>query len=174
MGDALAVCLLKLKGFTSNDFAKYHPGGALGKRLYLRVSDLIKNIDEFATQLQTKHQATYPEIPTAVGFCMLVTKEAKYRVGYLDEQTFGHGYGEENDYSLRVKQSGLKNILCDNVYVGHVGNQSFKDLDLKPNDETMARLLSKHPEYGKLISDFIQKDALCSLRESIVDKIGRF
>lgn len=41
MGDALAVCLLKLKGFTSKDFAKYHPGGALGKRLYLRVSDLI-------------------------------------------------------------------------------------------------------------------------------------
>lgn len=43
MGDALAVCLLKLKGFTSNDFAKYHPGGALGKRLYLRVSDLVEN-----------------------------------------------------------------------------------------------------------------------------------
>ena len=43
MGDALAVCLLKLKGFTSKDFAKYHPGGALGKRLYLRVADLIKN-----------------------------------------------------------------------------------------------------------------------------------
>jgi len=43
MGDALAVCLLKLKGFSSKDFAKYHPGGALGKRLYLRVSDLIAN-----------------------------------------------------------------------------------------------------------------------------------
>tara|TARA_R110002167_G_scaffold92299_2_gene247947 strand:- start:2511 stop:3479 length:969 start_codon:yes stop_codon:yes gene_type:complete len=43
MGDALAVCLLELKGFTSKDFAKYHPGGALGKRLYLRVSDLIIN-----------------------------------------------------------------------------------------------------------------------------------
>ena len=43
MGDALAICLLKLKGFTSKDFAKYHPGGALGKRLYLRVSDLIEN-----------------------------------------------------------------------------------------------------------------------------------
>ena len=43
LGDALAVCLLALRGFTSNDFAKYHPGGALGKRLYLRVSDLIKN-----------------------------------------------------------------------------------------------------------------------------------
>jgi arabinose-5-phosphate isomerase len=40
MGDALAVCLLELRGFSSNDFAKYHPGGALGKRLYLRVNDL--------------------------------------------------------------------------------------------------------------------------------------
>jgi arabinose-5-phosphate isomerase len=43
MGDALAICLLKMKGFTDRDFAKYHPGGALGKRLYLRVSDLIQN-----------------------------------------------------------------------------------------------------------------------------------
>ena len=43
MGDALAVCLLELKEFSSSDFAKYHPGGALGKRLYLRVSDLIVN-----------------------------------------------------------------------------------------------------------------------------------
>jgi arabinose-5-phosphate isomerase len=40
MGDALAVCLMELKGFNSYDFAKYHPGGMLGKRLYLRVSDL--------------------------------------------------------------------------------------------------------------------------------------
>ena len=41
MGDALAVCLLKLKRFSSKDFAKFHPGGALGNRLYLRVADLI-------------------------------------------------------------------------------------------------------------------------------------
>jgi arabinose-5-phosphate isomerase len=40
MGDALAICLLDLKGFTDKDFARYHPGGALGKRLYLRVKDM--------------------------------------------------------------------------------------------------------------------------------------
>lgn len=40
MGDALAICLLELKEFSSQDFAKYHPGGTLGKRLYLRVNDL--------------------------------------------------------------------------------------------------------------------------------------
>jgi arabinose-5-phosphate isomerase len=44
MGDALAICLMEMKGFSSEDFAKFHPGGTLGKRLYLRVSDLyIKN-----------------------------------------------------------------------------------------------------------------------------------
>ena len=43
LGDALAVCLLDLRGFSNKDFAKYHPGGALGKRLYLRVSDLVSN-----------------------------------------------------------------------------------------------------------------------------------
>ncbi|MCK0131767.1 KpsF/GutQ family sugar-phosphate isomerase [Flavobacteriaceae bacterium F08102] len=42
MGDALAVCLLHLRNFDSKDFAKYHPGGALGKRLYLRVDDLLE------------------------------------------------------------------------------------------------------------------------------------
>lgn len=42
MGDALAICLLSLKGFSAKDFAKYHPGGSLGKRMYLRVADLIK------------------------------------------------------------------------------------------------------------------------------------
>jgi len=43
MGDALAVCLMELKGFNSSDFAKFHPGGALGKKLYLRVSDLLSS-----------------------------------------------------------------------------------------------------------------------------------
>lgn len=42
MGDAMAVSLMELKGFTAKDFAKFHPGGTLGKKLYLRVNDLSK------------------------------------------------------------------------------------------------------------------------------------
>jgi len=41
MGDALAVCLLKMRGFSQQDFAKFHPGGSLGKKLYTRVKDVI-------------------------------------------------------------------------------------------------------------------------------------
>jgi arabinose-5-phosphate isomerase len=40
MGDAMAVCLMELRGFTGQDFARFHPGGLLGKKLYLRVNDL--------------------------------------------------------------------------------------------------------------------------------------
>jgi arabinose-5-phosphate isomerase len=43
IGDALAVALLECRGFSAQDFARYHPGGALGKRLYLRVADLYIN-----------------------------------------------------------------------------------------------------------------------------------
>ena len=43
IGDALAVCLLEMNNFTDIDFARFHPGGSLGKRLYLRVSDLLHN-----------------------------------------------------------------------------------------------------------------------------------
>lgn len=43
LGDALAMCLLHLKGFSAQDFARFHPGGSLGKRMYLTVADLMQN-----------------------------------------------------------------------------------------------------------------------------------
>lgn len=65
MGDALAVCLLECKGFTEKDFAKYHPGGTLGKKLYLRASDIYvqnekplvdinENINEIILEISSK------------------------------------------------------------------------------------------------------------------------
>ncbi len=58
MGDALAICLMELKGFKSDDFAKFHPGGTLGKKLYLRVADLyIHNEQPKVTAAQTLKEA---------------------------------------------------------------------------------------------------------------------
>ena len=54
MGDALAICLLEQRGFTKEDFAKYHPGGALGKKLYLKVNDLYVN--NFKPKVKTDDQ----------------------------------------------------------------------------------------------------------------------
>jgi arabinose-5-phosphate isomerase len=58
MGDALAVCLMEAKGFTSEDFAKFHPGGSLGKKLYLRVSDLSRLNEQPAV----KEESTLKEV----------------------------------------------------------------------------------------------------------------
>lgn len=54
MGDALAVCLLECREFTSKDFAKYHPGGALGKKLYLKVGDLSMQNEKPSVQISDK------------------------------------------------------------------------------------------------------------------------
>ncbi|WP_339709075.1 KpsF/GutQ family sugar-phosphate isomerase [uncultured Kriegella sp.] len=62
MGDALAISLLKLRGFTSQDFAKYHPGGALGKRLYLRVADIAENNQKPSVGLKTDVKQVIVEI----------------------------------------------------------------------------------------------------------------
>ncbi|WP_394331963.1 KpsF/GutQ family sugar-phosphate isomerase [Maribacter antarcticus] len=62
MGDAMAIVLLELKGFSSADFAKYHPGGALGKKLYLRVADIIKNNQVPQVQLDTEVKQVIVEI----------------------------------------------------------------------------------------------------------------
>ena len=59
MGDALAVCLMEAKGFTSDDFAKFHPGGALGKKLYLRVNDLSKQNEKPAVKDSFSPTALY-------------------------------------------------------------------------------------------------------------------
>ena len=53
MGDALAVCLMDLKGFGSEDFAKHHPGGALGKKLFVRINDVLV---ETSTSVSAENQ----------------------------------------------------------------------------------------------------------------------
>ncbi|WP_309640342.1 KpsF/GutQ family sugar-phosphate isomerase [Flavobacterium sp.] len=53
MGDALAVCLMEMRDFKATDFAKYHPGGALGKKLLLRVKDMLENALKPAVSLDT-------------------------------------------------------------------------------------------------------------------------
>lgn len=62
IGDALAVCLLDLRGFSSKDFAKYHPGGALGKKLYLRVQDMSSVNKKPKVHLETDVKQVIMEI----------------------------------------------------------------------------------------------------------------
>jgi arabinose-5-phosphate isomerase len=74
MGDALAVALLECRGFTAGDFARYHPGGALGKRLYLRVSDLYVHNEKPSVEPSTEIRDIIIEISSKRLGCTAVTE----------------------------------------------------------------------------------------------------
>jgi len=72
MGDCLAVALLECRGFTAEDFAKYHPGGALGKRLYLKVNDLYPNNEKPQASSDTSLAQTLIEMTSKRLGCVAV------------------------------------------------------------------------------------------------------
>jgi GT2 family glycosyltransferase len=115
----------------------------------------------------------YPEMPTAVGFCMAVSLRAIKLIGLFDEAAFGRGYGEENDFCQRAEQAGLRNVLCDDAYVVHHGGASFGPLGLKADENSMQRLLDKHPDYQQKVTEFIQKDPLLNRRQEILTCLQR-
>ena len=109
----------------------------------------------------------YPELPTAVGFCMGISKNVVDEIGNFDEERFGMGYGEENDFCLRAREKGFRNVLCDDAYVAHYGGRSFGPMGLQPNQKSMQRLLQRHPTYLQEISAYIDADPLAALRERL-------
>lgn len=83
------------------------------------------NVDEYANIVEKCSMNLFPEIPTANGFCMYIKREALDNIGLFDEESFGKGYGEENDFSYRCLQAGYRHLLCDNTFIYHKGTQSF-------------------------------------------------
>jgi GT2 family glycosyltransferase len=107
------------------------------------------------------------EIPTAVGFCMYIKRACLNETGRFDEDNFGLGYGEENDFSMRARALGWKHALAADVFVFHEGGASFASESSERKlraDSTMGEL---HPSYHQLVSDFIQADALYDLRGNV-------
>jgi len=132
-----------------------------------------ENPDAMASVIASCGKPVYPEMPTAVGFCMAISLLAINLVGLFDEVSFGRGYGEENDFCQRAERVGLRNVLCDDAYVVHHGGASFGPLGLKPDDNSMRRLLAKHPDYLHKISEFIQTDPFAERRQEVLDCLER-
>ena len=84
-------------------------------------------IDECAAFIRDHSLALRPDVISGVGFCMYVTHRALELCGLLDEDTFGLGYGEEVDFSLRATRVGLRHVVEDSTFVFHRGGVSFGD-----------------------------------------------
>ena len=98
------------------------------------------------------------DVPTGVGFCMYIRRAALLSIGLFDEDNFGRGYGEENDFCIRAAAGGWRNVHLLDTFVLHSGGVSF-GAEKSPREraamETLRRL---HPRYEAAVMDFIQRD----------------
>ncbi|GLT20338.1 glycosyl transferase [Vibrio zhanjiangensis] len=100
----------------------------------------------------------YVEIPTGVGFCMFIKRSCLNAVGLFDVETFGKGYGEENDWSQRASLLGWKNIHATNVFAYHKGGVSFANEQDSRQKTALELLLKKHPNYTADVMQFVSVD----------------
>ena len=125
------------------------------------------DIEAIAAAAATAGPPRYPDLPTGVGFCMYLRRDALDALGDFDAATFGRGYGEENDFCLRAAGHGWRNVLCDTAYVAHSGGASFAPAGLEPGGENLRRLTNRYPGYNALVAGFILADPLRPLRERL-------
>ena len=139
---------------------------------FCRAAPVPDATDELAAAAASAGAPEYPELPTAVGFCMFLRRAALEAIGDFDRDTFGRGYGEENDFCLRAAGHGWRNVLCDDAYVAHRGGASFGPEGHAPGGENLARLNARYPGYNARIADFILRDPLQPLRERFAARLA--
>ncbi len=115
------------------------------------------SIDEYNELIEKCSYHEYPEVPTSHGFCVYIKRSVLDEVGYFDEESYGRGYGEENDFSFRCIDYGYKNVLCDDVIVYHKESQSFSDEKQKVIDSHLNILSNKYPKYFWYLSKWCEE-----------------
>jgi glycosyltransferase involved in cell wall biosynthesis len=84
-------------------------------------------------------------MPLLNGFCLLIRRGLIDAIGFFDEESFGAGYGEENDYALRSRAAGFRLALADDAYVFHAQSRSYSDERRKQlSDRAGEALAAKH------------------------------
>ena len=110
MGDAMAVVLMDLKGFGTEDFAKFHPGGTLGKKLYLRVADLYVQNEK-------------PEVRSTSSLKEVIVEISRKRLGITavtDTQQQLTGIITDGDLRRMLEKSvSLENVTAEEIMTVH-------------------------------------------------------
>lgn len=112
-----------------------------------------------------RSQAVRLDIPTGVGFCMAMASHALRRIGFIERQTFGRGYGEENDWCQRAAVAGFDNLLVPNLFVWHQHGGSFPSEDKRRLIErNLAIVAERYPDYLPTVRELVLADPLRPLR----------
>jgi len=146
IGDALAVCLLELNNFSTNDFAKYHPGGALGKKLYLRVRDLIQNNQIPQVELTTPIKDVIIEISKKrLGTTAVV--EADKIIGIITDGDLRRMLKDSPDISSLT----AKDIMSHNPKTIQVDAMAIEALETMENNNITQILVEDNSKYAGVV-----------------------
>lgn len=126
IGDALAVCLLELREFSSEDFARYHPGGSLGKQLYLKVDDIYKNNELPVVEENTSIRNVIMEISSKRLGAAAVVNEDRGLIGIVTDGDLRRFMEKEGDFAkLRAVD-----IMSDKPKTVNKGDYAVKALNI--------------------------------------------
>ena len=107
------------------------------------------------------------DVPTGVGFCMYIRRDALAEVGLFDVENFGKGYGEENDFCQRAARAGWRNLHLLDTFVRHAGGVSFL-ADKSPREQAAMQTLRRlHPGYEPEVHAFVAADPARSARQLV-------
>jgi len=135
MGDALAICLLELNHFEAKDFAKFHPGGALGKRLYLKVDDLLETHEAPQVNIDAEIKDVIVEITSKrLGATAVLDKEAV--VGIITDGDVRRMLEKHSD----LKSICAKDIMTEEPKGIELGALAVDGLDIM-RDNNISQLI---------------------------------
>ena len=150
--------------FSNNATICSFPNFCEDNELFSNLS--VNELDNIFSTLD--HEEELIEVPTGVGFCMYITRDALNDVGYFDEETFGKGYGEENDWCQRALKKGWKNFHQLNVFAYHKGGVSFAEEGDPRKQRALELLAQLHPTYTQQVQEFIAKDPAANVRQAAI------
>lgn len=111
---------------------------------------------------------SYTQLPTGVGFCMGMSRGAIRKIGLLDTDTFGKGYGEENDWCQRAIRAGFCNVQVENLYVYHKHGGSFPNAEKQTLMAEHAVLVAeRYPNYNADVARFFEMDPAKQTRDML-------
>lgn len=146
IGDALAVCLQEIRGFSSDDFAKYHPGGALGKKLFLSVKELLELNEKPAVSLNSDIKEVIIEISKKRLGVTAVTENNKI-VGIITDGDLRRMLANTEDFSKLY----AKDIMSKAPKTINVSAMAIEAMEIMESNEISQLLVQDNEQYAGVI-----------------------
>lgn len=147
MGDAITVCLMELRGFSSDDFARFHPGGTLGKKLYLHVCDLFVNNEKPAVNEESLLKDVIVEITKKrLGVTVVLNKNQKV-VGIITDGDLRRML----EKGLSLTEIKAKDIMTSEPKTIEAKSLAVKALDIMRNKNITQLIVTENTEYAGII-----------------------